>query len=227
MLNLFLFLKNPSFILGFFSLALLNWSQQNAFQMIQAKPLFIAPPPHIERFVFDYNPVMADLLWLRTIQDLDHCENKDHLGRCRGNPWVYKMLESTTNLDPKYRIIYAAGGMVLSVLINDIKGATLLFNKGIQEYPKDWPILYRAGYHFLFEEDDQKKSAELFLRAAQNGAPDWLYSLSARLYTQSGATELANKIFEDLKQQGMGEHLIEQMRDRLHQKLQIPRVKVE
>lgn len=33
----------------------------------------MAPPPYIEKFAFGYHEIMADILWLRVIQDFDVC----------------------------------------------------------------------------------------------------------------------------------------------------------
>ena len=50
----------------------------------------------------------------------------------------------------------------------------------------------------MFEENDPEQAAKYFLQAAQNGAPSWLPSLAARLYTKAGQKEAALVILKDL-----------------------------
>lgn len=85
---------------------------------------------------------------------------------------------------------YMAGAMALSVLVEDYEGATVIFDRGLQEYPNDWKLAYRASYHFLFDKNDLPRAAELLERASKNGGPEWFSSLAARLYTRSGQLEL-------------------------------------
>lgn len=107
-----------------------------------------------------------------------------------GRGWTFTMMDAATNLAPKFRAPYIFGATALSVIMEDYDGSKLMFDKGVKNYPNDWPILYRAAYHYLFDRKDLKTAAELLNRAAQAGAPVWLQSLAARLYTQSGQAEL-------------------------------------
>ncbi len=108
--------------------------------------------------------------------------------------WAFQMLDRITDASPKFRIAYAVGGVGLSVMVDDREGATLLFEKAIKAYPNDWPILYRAAYHFLLENNDEQRAAELLGRAAEAGAPYWTAALAGRLYSKAGRTQLAKEV---------------------------------
>lgn len=222
------YVKGLSVMLGLltFVLIFISHVQLNSFNQ-KKKDFFLTPPPLVERFVFDFNSITADLFWIRTIQDMDFCENKDFLGRCKGNPWLFKMLEATSNIEPKYRIIYAAGGLILSVVINDKVGASEIFDRGVKEFPKDWYIAYRAAYHALYELDDYKKAADLLKQAGDSGAPSWVYSLSSRLYHQQGYSELAQRIISDLSGDPIHEKLVKSMKTKIYEKVQIEKVIIE
>ena len=157
---------------------------------------------------FGFEPAMADTFWLRWIQDADTCysyfatvaidqttfDKKDAFfnprhRNCDGS-WGFKMLDAVTKLDPRFRMPYVAGAMALSVLVEDYEGATLLYNRGLQNYPNDWQLHYRASYHFLFDRQDLPRAAELLTRATTLGGPNWLASLAARLYSRSGQLQL-------------------------------------
>src|SRR5262249_50094268 len=109
--------------------------------------------------------------------------------RCDSS-WGFKMLDAVTKLDPKFLMPYLAGTMTLSVLVEDYDGASKIFERGLQVYPDDWKLNYRAAYHFLFDKQDLKRAAELLSHSADVGGPFWLRSLAARLYDKIGQLEL-------------------------------------
>lgn len=193
-----------------------------------AQKLWVTPPPLIERFAFGYHEILADLLWLRVIQDMDVCNkpqaskfeapvstprlphaqeanaatqdilarlNKAHVIRKKNCDlsWPFFMMDAATNLSPQFRMVYISGGVTLSVLVEDFEGAGRLFDKGLKNV-KDWSLTYRAAYHYLYDRQDYQKAADLMQLAADYGAPSWVRSLAARLYTLSGQAELAASI---------------------------------
>lgn len=167
------------------------------------KEVSLIPPAQIKHFSFGYHELAADLLWLRVIQDIDRCgksfevsSSADTEPRCRKG-WTFHYLDSITELTPRFRAPYLYGAPALSVLVNDREGASLLFEKGLQNYPNDWKILLSAAYHFLFETHDEKRAAELLVRAGREGAPKWVFALAARLYTNGGQAFLAKIILTD------------------------------
>ncbi|OFZ15687.1 MAG: hypothetical protein A2Z20_10750, partial [Bdellovibrionales bacterium RBG_16_40_8] len=124
---------------------------------------YFAPTSAIKYYTFGYNDTVTDLLWLRLIQDYDYCEyakskKSDSIwsgmqvrnsGCNKG--WVFHMLDIITELSPRFRTPYATGGLVLDFLVHDSNGATLIYDKAVIRFPNDWPILYRAGYHYMAE----------------------------------------------------------------------------
>ena len=114
-----------------------------------------------------------------------------------GRGWTFTMMDAATNLVPRFRAPYVYGATALSVILEDYDGSKLMFDKGVRNFPNDWTILYRAAYHYLFDRKDLKTAAELMNRAAKEGAPIWLQSLAARLYTQAGQAELGLNLLRD------------------------------
>ena len=126
---------------------------------------------------------------------LDSIEMAPRKDVCEGS-WSFKLLDAITNLAPKFKMPYLVGGSTLSVLLEDHIGAKIIFKKGVQQYPNDWSILYRAAYHFLFELNDLETAARYMQRAAENGAPEWVHSLAARIYTKTGQIALGISTLE-------------------------------
>jgi tetratricopeptide (TPR) repeat protein len=181
------------------------------------KRALIAPPPHLEYFSFGFQAIIADNLWIRSIQDFDFCETPVAKLRCKDNSWLYQMLDAITNLSPDYLAAYADGGISLSVIVNDSKGASKIFDKGVKVFPKDFPLLYRAGLHAYYDEKDKAKAADLFLKAARVQGLDgtWLYSLATRLYADSGQKDVALQLYNQMEKEGLDEVILKRMREKL------------
>ncbi len=173
------------------------------------------PPPQIVHFTFGFSEQIADQFWLRSIQDFDYCEQQIAENTCRNQSWLYQMLDLITELSPNFRMPHAAGPLALTVIISDIEGASKLFDKAVKNFPNDWPILYRAAYQAIIEEKNKEKAAKLLFQAAKNGAPDWTYVLAGRLYSESGAKELGEKIYEEINQDPNMKVVAERLRKRL------------
>ncbi|WP_373999260.1 hypothetical protein [Bdellovibrio bacteriovorus] len=207
--------KIPSVLLGIFALAVIVFSQFFAASSLKKERALIAPPPNLQHFSFGYSEAMADLFWIRAVQDFDYCDQQIAQNVCRNNSWLYSMLDTITNLAPKFRIPYAAGALALTVIITDVDGATKIFEKGVKEFPNDWRISYRAAYHYLYEVKDNKRAAELLIQAGKNGAPPWVFTLAGRLYSDSGNTELAEALLQEMKDTQQDPTLIKRLQDKI------------
>ncbi|NQZ19402.1 MAG: hypothetical protein HRT44_09125 [Bdellovibrionales bacterium] len=197
-----------------------------AFSTFELKPtlslkekIFNPPPKNLKNFSFGYDDLLASLFWVRVLQDIEVCDKplsdekpglfekgekvsqilnrQVHKAQCE-KAWVYQMLDVITDMNPDFYMAYLAGGNFLSVLVDDRLGAHELYTKGLKYYPEKWQLLYQAAYHELFEMQNAKASAELLKRAGDRGAPAWVFSLSARLYSEVGQALFAKKILEDI-----------------------------
>jgi len=185
----------------------------------------IPPPKGITHFTFGYDEVMGDSLWLRLIQDFSVCENaKDGVAHVEGRTstepmckqsWVYQMLNSITDLAPKWRLPYATGAIMLSVVVDDREGASRIFEKGLVHFPNDYNLNYRAAYHFLWEEKVPEKAAKYLMRAAQAGGPSWMYALAGKIYSEEGQLDLAIQVVEDGLKERADEKTLHRLETRL------------
>lgn len=215
-LDVFLiFLKAPVLLLGAFAVLIVYLTVQQTPPALQARDRFISPPHHVEKMTFGFQEATADALWIRTVQDMDYCEQKIDQNICMNNSWLYTMLDAITNLSPHFRIAYSAGTLALTVLISDIEGATKLFEKALKYFPNDWIINYRAGYHYIYEVKDKKRAATLLETAAKNGGPTWLYSLAGGLYSESGSEQAAQTLLSYMIQTEQDEKIIKRLEEKL------------
>lgn len=183
--------------------------------------VFQSPPKDIRYYTLGYDQTMASLFWVRAVQDLFTCDQDrgeftprssfaggaDPLddvlsrelppARCEKG-WVYKMIDLVTDLDPTFRVAFEVGGTFLSVAVDDREGASLILKKGTKAFPEDWKILFASAYNELFEMRRPEQAAQLLHRAAQRGAPPWIYSLAAGLYSKLGQAHFAKSILESV-----------------------------
>ncbi|HRO67560.1 MAG TPA: hypothetical protein PL182_08355 [Pseudobdellovibrionaceae bacterium] len=202
--------KSPAFSAGLFLLALVFvFSSIILLQPDRERPREAnLPPPQITRFVFGMGDQVADFLWLRALQDFDYCEKEIAKQACISSGWLFRMLDLITDLAPQFRMPYATGGLALTVLVNDFKGASALFEKAVVAFPEDWPILSRAAYHVLYEEKDKMKAAQLLKRAAEQGAPPWYYMLANRLSLEEGDYEFSKALILQLENESNPDPLL-------------------
>ena len=185
------------FVVGIATIATVEFLDKPGVEA-EAKPT-LYPPKTLQYFTFGYNEIVADALWLRTIQDFDYCETRPvgvynpKFFKCT-NGWVYQMIDTVTELAPRFRIPYISGGLLLNVVVNDIPGASKIFDKAVLQFPTDWSILYNAAFQALSEEKNEAKAAALLRSAGLYGAPAWTISLAARLHQKAGQLEFARSV---------------------------------
>lgn len=97
--------------------------------------------------------LISDLLWIQTLleSDLVKYEKRDL------NSWMYLRFRSISELDPKFYENYLYGGMLLSIVKDDLEGAADIYERGLKLYPNDYKLNYNAGFNYYFEMGDFEK----------------------------------------------------------------------
>jgi hypothetical protein len=203
------------FLVAFFA-GVIAFSVNLIVETTKPSRFLISPLPAQEYFSAGFQANIADLLWLRAVQDMDYCEQLIAKNICVNNGWLFQMLDSITNLAADFRMPFAVGPLSLSVIVNDIRGASKIFDKAVLAFPADWKILSRAAYHALYEENDRKKAALLYLKASQNGAPEWMYALASTLFLQTGQSKMVKEILAEIKTNA---ELSDEIKTRIEEKL--------
>jgi tetratricopeptide (TPR) repeat protein len=91
--------------------------------------------------------LIADMLWIQTLleSDLVKYDRRDL------NSWMYLRFRTISELDPKFYENYLYGGMLLSIVKDDLEGAADIYQRGIKHYPHDYKLNYNAGFNYYFE----------------------------------------------------------------------------
>ena len=168
------------------------------------KPLYFAPPNVIQHFSLGYRDFLADLMWLRFIQDADFCSFEKGKPVYRGDKkhcelgWSYRMVEAISELAPRFRTLYKLSSVLLSVFIGDKLGAEKILLKGLKHFPNDWKINFYAAYHYVVEVKKPELAARYAYQSAKNGGPYWMYSLAAKQYAEAEHLLLGETILNNL-----------------------------
>lgn len=146
--------------------------------------------------------LISSVLWIATILESD----QDHYKSRNLNSWMFLRFQTISLLEPKFYETYNFGGLYLSIIKDDLEGATFLYNKGLNFYPKDFNLLKNASFHFYFEVQDYDQAYKILSRLKElpNVNPVLLNSL-ARIESQNGnlqdAYDLLAGAYNSLKDQ--------------------------
>lgn len=176
---------------------------------------YISPPLDIQYLSSGFRTQMSDSFWIRAVQDIDFCDQPVNSKECKGESWLFHVVNLTTELDHHFVEAYYYGALALTVIVSDIQGASIIFDKAVQEFPDNWHILYTAAYQAAIEEKNSKKAADLYLRAAEHGAPGWTRLLAGRLLADSGEQPKAKEILKKMIEQEQDPQWIKKLQDKI------------
>lgn len=143
---------------------------------------------------FGFGRSVSSLLWLRFLQQTP--PEKVGLDQLS---WIYYDLDAVTELDPGFYPAYEHGGIFLSVITEDRRGAERILLKGVEQFPDRWRIRAYLAYHYRWELKQPEKAAEQYLAAADlPGAPDLVKTLAASAISRKGNTEEAVSLLRAL-----------------------------
>lgn len=104
--------------------------------------------------------LISSVLWISTIleSDNDHYKQKDL------NSWMYLRFNSISNLEPLFYENYLFGGTYLSIIKDDLEGASMIYDKGLSYYGGEYELLRDAGFHYYFEVENYNRAYEIYSR---------------------------------------------------------------
>ncbi|MFY9270576.1 MAG: hypothetical protein WAO55_12620 [Candidatus Manganitrophaceae bacterium] len=192
-------------------------SQRGYFQKIESFD-YLPSGEYLRMAALEFKEAAADLLWLQAIQFVG---GRDPSGR--GYDWFYRVIDRTTDLDPKFAYAYQIGGIVLSVLSDHVDLSNAVLEKGLKENPEDWQIPFQLGFNHLYHLHDNLKAAHYMEKAAKiKGSPAYLPLLAARLYNKGGEKQTALIFLEGLyrstQDEKMRERIVQRMKEILEEK---------
>ncbi|AKJ06658.1 Hypothetical protein AA314_08284 [Archangium gephyra] len=136
-----------------------------------------------------YLELVADYFWLQTIQATGRAVVAEEYGD------IYPYAELTTDLDPKFGLVYVfAGGALPTNTGREIWAntdeSTRLLRKGLKMFPDDLKMHMLLAYNLSAFHKQYQEAAQVLERASRlPGAPSYLPALATRLYAQSGSVD--------------------------------------
>lgn len=127
--------------------------------------------------------LFTDLLWVQTLMesDIEHYKKKDL------NNWLFLRFNTISVLDPEFYENYAYGGQFLAIVKDDLEGAAIIYDKGLQHYPNDYVLNYNAGFLNYYEMDNYSKGLTYLEKIVNNPkAPVFMQSIINKLKLSTG-----------------------------------------
>ncbi len=162
--------------------------------------LYVENGEALKRVLLGFDSLAADIYWLRTVQyfggqRLYSTEKRFEL--------LEPLLNVTTTLDPKLKIVYTYGATFLSESWPLGAGvpfkALALIDKGIENNPDHWRFYLDKGFIYFWTQKDYQKAAEVFLEGSKlPGAPYWMVGTAGRTLTRGGDRETARELWKIL-----------------------------
>lgn len=131
--------------------------------------------------------LITDLLWTQTLieSDTEHYNKKDL------NSWLFLRFKTISVLDPTFYENYLYGGQFLSIMKDDLEGASYIFDKGLTHYQDDYDLNYNAGFLYYFEMGDYKRGLKNIEKIQfHSRAPSFFPSVVNKLKMETGVLDL-------------------------------------
>jgi tetratricopeptide (TPR) repeat protein len=198
-------------LLGVLSAALVAVTQWRLEHIRTARPAeefrYLPKGDHLKVAALGYDQLVADLLWLKTIQVMGEKGRE-----AQDAEWLYQAFDAITTLDPKFDYVYQLGGIFLSVLSGRADLAVQLLSKGTQNNPGIWQLHFYLGFDQFYYFGRFKEAADAIARAAAlPGRPDWVPMLATRLYAQAEEPEFAIEFLDRMYQVSKDEKVREEL----------------
>lgn len=156
--------------------------------------MYVPSGEFLKHFTFGFNQLVADYFWIKTISYFG-----DHLMSDRQYPWLYHILDLVTTLDPQFRSPYYFGGVILSLEANQFEQSTMLLSKAMRYHPEVWNFPFFIGFNYWFHANNAVKAAPyLEIAARLPGAPPYLKTFAARLYSETGQRDAALLFLQEM-----------------------------
>ena len=143
-----------------------------------AEVVYLPDARLLRPLVLGYDNVLANLLWFRTISYFG-----GHFQTDRAYPWLARMCDLVTDLDPRAEHVYRFAGLILPWEANEVDEGIRLLEKGVRNLPDAWQLHYYLGMtRYYFKDDPDTAAEELGTAARLPGAPPLVGRLAAVMH---------------------------------------------
>ena len=153
------------------------------------------PPPRLARSLsFGYENLVADLMWIRTVQYFGK-----HLETDRRYPRLPSLLDVTVGVDPHFAEAYRYGAEFLW-LAGYTRRTVPALEEGYRENPERWELPHDLGRLYFLQLADYAQALRWWVIAERlPGSPSYLPRFIARLQAKAGNIETALELWEAIE----------------------------
>ncbi len=172
----------------------IRWLEAGAGPPAPEEEVAYLPSPGVaRRLAFGYEPLAADLLWIRTVQYFGkHLDTDERYTRLR------PLLEVTVGIDPHFIEAYRYGALFLWIA-GDVQASLALLEEGSRNNPERWELPHDlARIYFLQVRDDAQALRWWTIAERLPGAPTYLPRFITRLRGKVGNVETALELWEPI-----------------------------
>jgi hypothetical protein len=145
-----------------------------------ARLVYLPDARLLRPLVLGWDGVLADVLWFRTISYFGARYETE-----RTYPWLARMCDLVTDLDPRAEHVYRFAGLILPWEAHEVDEGLRLLEKGVRNLPESWMLRYYLGMTRYFFESDLAAAAEhLGVAARLPGAPPVVARLAAVMHAR-------------------------------------------
>jgi hypothetical protein len=182
--------------------------------------------PKVIKRILGVRLLAADLVWIDMLI-------KSDIKREGSFSPMYKASKVCFELDSDNFFAYYALGLYLSVIKDDIKGASDILQEGArlvserldkrdiflskQFYFYAWNIYFAYAYHLMFEEQEFNEAAFWMqkLLSFKDGIPEHVINLAKRMQTEKGRLEVGLRVLNDVYRRAQTEKQKELVKNKM------------
>ena len=152
-------------------------------------PVFRPDAKTVRLFSLGFEGLAADLVWIKGAIYF----GSNYRKRGFRFPWMARLLDLATDLDPLYYDVYWYG----SSLLPDVRQSIRLLKKGMKYFPNNWKFPEMIGFNYHYYLRDYKSAGKYYeIAATKPGHPPFVPSLASRFYTEAGELGAAIRVLK-------------------------------
>lgn len=178
--------------------------------------LYLPSGKFLKGAALSYDEMLADMLWIKVIGYYG-----GRAGTDQNYKWLNHIISIINILDPLFQYPYEFGGVVLATEMQEVDNSIAILKKGMENVPETheryWYLPFFTAFNYMYYKSDYKTAAT-YMDIASNspGSPDYLPLLTARLYANTDADEIAIPFLQEMIRNAKKEEQREQLTQRLY-----------
>lgn len=161
------------------------------------EPVYLPRAEYLRPMSLGWQNALADVLWFRTISYFG-----THYRSDRTYPWLARMCDLVTDLDPRAEHVYRFGGLVLPWEADQTDAGIRLLEKGTRAVPESWYLQFLLGFEsYLFKDDHAAALAHLRRALELPGAHPSLAGLVAVVAAKEYGPETTLSFLDELERE--------------------------